>query len=72
MEIVIPIVAAVVGLAVGAGGIFAYNKHNENGGKEKADDLIRKDKREASEIVLAEIKEAADCTEKNRAEENER
>ena len=64
MEIVIPIVAAVVGLAVGAGGIFAYNKHNENGGKEKADDLIRKAKREASDIVLAAKKEAADFTEK--------
>ena len=34
MEIVIPIIAAIVGLTVGAGGIFAYNKHNENGGKD--------------------------------------
>ena len=72
MEIVIPIIAAVVGIAAGAGGIFAYNKHNENGGKDKADDLLRKAKREASEIVLAARKEATSITEKNQAEENER
>ena len=53
MEIVIPIIAAVVGVVAGAGGIFAYNKRNENGGKSKADDLVRKAKHEASEIVLS-------------------
>ena len=52
MEIVIPIIAAVVGLAAGAGGVFAYNKNKENGGKEKADNLVRKAKREASDIVV--------------------
>ena len=72
MEIVIPIIAAVVGVAAGAGGIFAYNKRNENGGKEKADDLVRKAKREASDIVLNAKKEAARVTEQNQAEENER
>lgn len=72
MEIVIPIVAAVLGLGLGAGGIFAYNKKKENGGKNKADDLIRKAKHEASDIVLAAKKEAANLTEKNQAEENER
>lgn len=72
MEIVIPIVAAVLGLGFGAGGIFAYNKKKENGGKNKADDLIRKAKHEASDIVLAAKKEAASLTEKNQAEENER
>ena len=72
MEIVIPIVAAVLGLGLGAGGIFAYNKKKENGGKNKADDLIRKAKHEASDIVLAAKKEAASLTEKNQAEENER
>ena len=72
MEIVIPIVAAVVGILVGAGGIFAYNKKNEKGGKDKADDLVRKAKREASDIVLSAKKEAASITEKGQAEENER
>ena len=65
MEIVIPIVAAVIGIAAGAGGIFAYNKHNENGGKDKADDLVRKAKHEASEIVLNAKKEATSIAEKS-------
>ena len=72
MEIVIPIVAAVVGVCAGAGGIFAYNKRNENGGKNKAEDLVRKAKHEASEIVLSAKKEAADLSQKSQNEENER
>ena len=72
MEIIIPIIAGVVGVAAGAGGVFMYNKKNENGGKEKAEDLIRKAKREASDIVLDAKKEASKVTEKNQAEENER
>lgn len=72
MEIVIPIIAAMVGVAAGAGGIFAYNKSKENGGKDRAEDLVRKAKREASDIVLAAKKEAAEVTEKSQAEENER
>ena len=72
MEVVIPIIAAVVGVAAGAGGIFAYNKKKENGGKDRADDLVRKAKREASDIVLNAKKEASEITEKNQAEENER
>ena len=72
MEIAIPIIAAVAGIVAGAGGIFAYNKHNENGGKDKADDLVRKAKREASDIVLNAKKEAAEITSKGQAEESER
>ena len=72
MEIIIPIITAVVGIAAGAGGIFVYNKHNENGGKNKAEDLVRKAKHEASEIVLNAKKEATAIAEKNQAEENER
>ncbi len=68
----IPIIAAVIGIGVGAGGIFAYNKHNENGGKDKADDLVRKAKREAQDIVMNAKKEASALTEKNQNEENER
>ncbi|MBR3246398.1 DUF3552 domain-containing protein, partial [Candidatus Saccharibacteria bacterium] len=72
MEIIIPVIAAVAGIVAGAGGIFAYNKKNEKGGKDKADDLVRKAKREASDIVLSAKKEAAKVTEKNQNEENER
>ena len=72
MEIVIPIITAVAGLFVGAGGIYAYNKKKENGGKNKADGLSRKGKNEASEIVLNAKKEAAVVAEKTQSEENDR
>lgn len=72
MEIVIPVIATIVGVGAGMGGVLFYNKKKENGGKDKADDLVRKAKREAQEIVLAAKKEAADLTEKGRSEENER
>ena len=72
MEITGIIIAAIAGLAVGAGGIFAYNKKNENGGKTKAEDLVRKAKHEASDIVLNAKKEAAEITEKSQNEESER
>lgn len=72
MEILGIVVAAVVGIAAGAGGIFAYNKKNENGGKNKADDLVRKAKHEASEIVLEAKKEAAKTAQKSQDEETER
>ena len=49
MDILAPIIAAIVGIAGGAGAVFVYNKKNENGGKNKADDLVRKAKNEASD-----------------------
>ncbi len=72
MEILIPVIAAVVGVALGVGGVAAYNKKNANGGKDKADDLVRKAKREASDIVLNAKKQAAEITDRNQKEENER
>ena len=72
MEIAIAVIAAIVGLGAGAGGVFAYNKKNEKGGKNKADDLIRKAKHEASDIVLNAKKEASDIAEKSKNEENDR
>lgn len=72
MEIVGIVVAAVAGVLLGAGGIFAYNKKNENGGKTKAEDLVRKAKREASDIVLEAKKEAAEVNRKSQEEEAER
>ena len=72
MNIILIIIAAVAGVAAGAGGIFAYNKKKEKGGQNKADDLIRKAKHEASDIVLAAKKEATSVTEKSQAEETER
>lgn len=72
MDILAPILAALVGLAGGAGAVFVYNKKNENGGKNKADDLVRKAKNEALDIVSRARKEAADVAEKSKNEEDER
>ena len=72
MDIAIIVIAAIAGIGVGAGGIVAYNKKNEKGGKNKADDLVRKAKNEASDIVSKARKEAADIAEKSQNEENER
>ncbi|MBR3180968.1 ribonuclease Y [Candidatus Saccharibacteria bacterium] len=72
MEIIAIVIAGVLGLGAGAGAIFAYNKKKENGGKNKADDLIRKAKHEAGDIVLEAKKEAADISSKTAAEEADR
>lgn len=72
MELTGIIIAAVFGIVAGAGGIFAYNKKKENGGKNRAEDLLRKAKHEASEIVLEAKKEASKINEKSQNEENER
>lgn len=72
MEIAFIVIAALLGIGAGAGGVYGYNKRKESGGKTKADDLIRKAKHEASEIVLNAKKEAADLAEKTKNEENER
>ena len=72
MDIIPVVIALVLGAGAGMGGFYAYNKHNEKGGKDKADELIRKAKHEASEIVLNAKKEAADTTSRAQREENER
>ena len=72
MEFIPIAIALVAGAGVGVGGFYAYNKHNENGGKNKAEDLVRKAKHEASEIVLNAKKEASDINDKALREENDR
>ena len=72
MEFIPIVIALVAGAGVGVGGFYAYNKHNENGGKNKADDLVRKAKHEASEIVLNAKKEASEINDKALREENDR
>lgn len=72
MNVVWIILALVAGVAGGAGGIFAYNKKNENGGKNKADDLVRKAKNEASDIVSKAKSDAAELVTKSQEEEAER
>ena len=72
MDFIPVVIALMLGAGAGMGGFYAYNKHNEKGGKDKADELIRKAKHEASEIVLNAKKEAADTTSRAQREENER
>ena len=72
MEIAIIVIAAILGLGAGAGSVYAYNKKNENGGKNRAEDLVRKAKNEAQDIVSSARKEAADIAEKSKNEENDR
>ena len=72
MEIIVGIIAAIVGVAAGAGGVFVYNKKNENGGKNKADDIVRKAKNEASDILSNAKKDAADIAKKASDEEADR
>lgn len=72
MEIIAIVITLVLGVGAGAGGILAYNKKNENGGKTKADDLVRRAKNEASDIVLQAKNAAADLAAKSQQEESER
>jgi len=72
MNVIIGIIALVLGIGVGVGGVMFYNKKNENGGKTKADDLVRKAKNEASDIVSKAKRDAADLAAQSQREENER
>lgn len=72
MNVVGIIIALVLGMGAGAGALFAYNKKNENGCKNKADDLVRKAKNEASGIVLKAKTDAAEITSQSQQEEAER
>ncbi len=73
MEWIIPAIAAlVVGAGAGIGVSYASNKRKENGGKNKADELIRKAKHEASEIVLNAKKEATEIHDSTQKEESSR
>lgn len=72
MELVPVFISAVVGVVVGIGSVILYNKKNENGGKNKADDIVRKAKREAQDIVSNARKQADEISDRNKREENER
>jgi ribonuclease Y len=58
------IIAAVIGVAVGAGGLFAYEKVRKSNTGAKADKIITEAKKEASDILLK-------ATEKSKEEEKE-
>ena len=73
MDWIIPAIAAlVVGAGAGVGVSYASNKRKENGGKNKADELVRKAKHEASEIVLTAKKEATEIHDQTQKDEADR
>ena len=73
MDWIIPAIAAlVVGAGAGVGVSYASNKRKENGGKNKADELVRKAKHEASEIVLNAKKEATEIHDQTQKDEADR
>lgn len=72
MTVLFIVVAAVLGLGAGAGGVYTYNKKHEKGGKNKADNLVRKAKHEASDIVLKAKKDAEEIADKSKKDEAER
>ena len=66
------IIAAIIGLLAGAGGMVAYTRTKAAGGKQKADQLIAEAKHKASDIVLKAKDEAVKLAEDAKKEENER
>ncbi|GHU07534.1 ribonuclease Y [Alphaproteobacteria bacterium] len=65
MELILPIILAVVGVGVGAGGTVVANKVRKNNTSAKADKIVSDAKKEASNILLKASEEA-------KADEDER
>lgn len=72
MELFPIIVSLVIGAGAGVGAFYAYNKNNEKGGKNKAEELVRKAKHEASDIVLRAKNEASSINDRSQKEEDAR
>ena len=66
------ILAGCLGLGFGAAGVVVYDKKRENGGKDRAEDLVRKAKNEASDIVSRAKKDAAEISAHNQKLEDDR
>lgn len=66
------ILAGCLGLGFGAAGVVIYDKKRENGGKDRAEDLVRKAKNEASDIVSRAKKDAAEISAHNQKLEDDR
>lgn len=66
------IIAGCLGLGFGAAGVVVYDKKRENGGKDRAEDLVRKAKNEASDIVSRAKKDAAEISAHNQKLEDDR
>ena len=66
------IIAFVVGAGAAGGGVYYYSHKKVTGGKNKADELIKKAKNEAGDILLAAKNESIKITQDTKREENER
>jgi len=65
------IVSALVGVGAGFGGLFLYNKQKGSGGQAKADEVVKKAKNEASDIVLSAKDEAIKIKDDIKKEEDD-
>jgi len=65
-------IGAVVGAVAGVGGSVVISKKRMSSGKNRADELVKKAKHEASDIVLAAKKDAIEIADKAKQEENDR
>jgi ribonuclease Y len=72
MEVVLPIVLAIVGLGVGAGGSYAYTKRTEGKAAEDAKKQLQKAKKEAAETIRKAEEDAAKRIEEVRKDEQKR
>jgi F0F1-type ATP synthase membrane subunit b/b' len=68
MEILLPIVLAIVGVGTGAGGVVVAGRLRKNNVSAKADKMIADAKKEASTILLKATEEAKKDEEERRAE----
>lgn len=71
MEILLPVVLAVLGIGVGAGGTFVINKVKKNSIDTKADKILSDAKKEASDLILKATEDAKKEQDERRAEAKE-
>jgi ribonuclease Y len=72
MEVVLPIVLAIVGLGVGGGGTYAYTKQRQGQAAEEAKKELQKAKKEAAETIRRAEEDAARRIEDVRKDEQKR
>lgn len=72
MEVVLPIVLAIVGLGVGGGGMFVYTKQTQGRAAEESKKELQKAKKEAAETIRKAEEDAARRIEEVRKDEQKR